>query len=457
MKKSSNTYKCLFMGLVAFGMIVATTSCRFEEDDYFSESASLRVEHTNDSVQYILANAPNGWVMQYFCGTGAAHFEGFNLFANFDKNGKVTLAGNHRMLRDGNAGKYTEATSFYSLLLEDGPVLAFNTWNDVLTPFVDPVDPWSAPKNLVKDGQGMEGDHNFVIMSYHDDEIILRGERHGAEVRLVKCPTTWQEYIADTDKMKNYITNTSISSYYVTTGTDTLYFTGLRNGRFRYCENLTNPVKLDSLSCTFTPHGFRTEYQDSIGTQAFHEFTLAPDSTCLVNEDGMVKVMACWDNYVVDCPSDWRLDPDAFTTEQQELYQKMALEVQKVNSQYVLDSIMIGRPVETLEDKSQQAFPALLAYIHGPKKMGRTPIYKPYIYMNIDKPEFGFASFSASSEDRISESMSVYKDTDLKSLCEQFAATLYGTYQIKVNDYFHPVSAELMPEGTGNSIKIRMK
>ena len=135
----------------------------------------------------------------------------------------------------------------------------------------------------------------------------------------------------------------------------------------------------------------------------------------------------------------------------------MAAEVQKVNSQYVLDSIMIGRPVEMLEDFSQQAFPALLVYIHGPKKMGRTPIYKPYIYMNIDKPAFGTIAFSASSETRTSEAMTPYNATGLKSLCEQFAATLYGTYQIKVSDYFHPVSAELIPDGAGNSIKLRMK
>ena len=35
-------------------------------------------------------------------------YQGFNLFAKFDKNGKVTFAGNHRYLRDGNANKYTE-------------------------------------------------------------------------------------------------------------------------------------------------------------------------------------------------------------------------------------------------------------------------------------------------------------------------------------------------------------
>ena len=449
MKKSSNTYKCLFMGLVAFGMIVATTSCRFEEDDYFSESASLRVEHTNDSVQYILANAPNGWVMQYFCGTGAAHFEGFNLFANFDKNGKVTLAGNHRMLRDGNAGKYTEATSFYSLLLEDGPVLAFNTWNDVLTPFVDPVDPWSAPKNLVKDGQGMEGDHNFVIMSYHDDEIILRGERHGAEVRLVKCPTTWQEYIADTDKMKNYITNTSISSYYVTTGTDTLYFTGLRNGRFRYCENLTNPVKLDSLSCTFTPHGFRTEYQDSIGTQAFHEFTLAPDSTCLVNEDGMVKVMACWDNYMISHSAVWKIDQELFTAEQTDLFDKINTEIKKFNSTWSLESFGIGQSSGT-----NKIIGLVLTFYTNTAK---TKTNTAGVSMPMTKTGFGQIQISYTKDEKVDKNMEsiVKKAPDVEAYARMFADLLNGTYNITPNNYFLPTGGEYHAVNGGTTFRLK--
>ena len=172
--------------------------------------ASLRVEHAIDQVRDNLSSAENGWVMQYFCGTGVAHFEGFNLFAKFDKNGKVTIAGNHRFLRDGNANKYTEANSLYSLLLEDGPVLAFNTWNDVLTPFVDPVAYYAAPNSLVKDGEGMQGDHNFVVMSNSDNEIILRGERHSAEVRLVKCDRSWADYIVASRTQAS--TNTTLST-----------------------------------------------------------------------------------------------------------------------------------------------------------------------------------------------------------------------------------------------------
>ena len=307
--KSNHIHSFLLAGFIGCFVTIAATSCRFEEDDYFNESASLRVEHTNDAVQKILADAPNGWVMQYFCGSGIAHFEGFNLFANFDKYGKVTLASNHRLLRDGNAGKYTESESLYSLLLEDGPVLAFNTWNDVLTPFVDPVNPWTAPNALYKDGAGMAGDHNFAIVSYKDNEILLRGERHSGNVRLTKCSVDWKVYIAQAEVMRDYVSSVSIPNYYVITETDTMYFLtegsvgkqieqGLCSGRVQLSERLTNPVQFDSLSCVFTPKGLRFEKPDTVGGHVFQELTLNSDSTALVNEDGTVRVFATWDYYL---------------------------------------------------------------------------------------------------------------------------------------------------------------
>lgn len=448
--------------LIALAVVLLNTSCRFEEDEFFDKSASLRVQAANDELKSLLVNqssdANNGWIIQYFvAGTDDADFEGFNLFGRFYDNGKVILASDHRYLRNGKANKYTEATSFYSITAEEGTLLSFPIWNDVLSVFADPVDPSKAPSSLVGDGEGMNGDYNLVLHSMNSDTIVFRGQRHQAEVRFVKCDRSWQDYITAVSDMKKKISNTSLTSYYVTDGDSTRYFSNLNTGVIDYTERVNNPLDKQTVTCIFTQKGFRLNRTTKLGETSFQEFTLDEAKGKLYSEDGKTEVIPCWDNYVVDCPSDWRLDPDAFTAEQQELYQKMAAEVLKVNSQYVLDSIMIGRPVETMEDGSQQAFPALMVYIHGPKKMGRTPIYKPYIYMNIDKPTFGSVAFSASSETRTSEAMTPYNATELKSLCEQFAATLYGTYQIKVSDYFHPVSAELIPDGAGNSIKLRMK
>ena len=447
--KKIHLNKFLLAGMVCCGIASLFTSCRFEEDDYFDESASLRVEHAIDQVRDNLSSAENGWVMQYFCGTGVAHFEGFNLFAKFDKNGKVTIAGNHRFLRDGNANKYTEANSLYSLLLEDGPVLAFNTWNDVLTPFVDPVAYYAAPNSLVKDGEGMQGDHNFVVMSNSDNEIILRGERHSAEVRLVKCDRSWADYIADTETMKNSFTNSSINEYYViNNNNDTLYFSGLRNGRFRYTEDLVKGVKLDSLSCVFTPNGCRTEHTDSIGSCKFHEFKMAEDKTCLKNEDGSVKVIAYWDNYIVKHTAVWKLDASLFSAEQTSLFNQIDAELKKHNANWSLESIGIGKST------GSNAIVGLVLTFYT--STAKTKTNTAGLAMTMSRPAYGQITINCTAEDKIDKNMETIKKkaTELENLTRSFAATLNGTYQITPDSYFLPTGGQFDAVSGGTSFKL---
>lgn len=447
--KKIHLNKFLLAGMVCCGIASLFTSCRFEEDDYFDESASLRVEHAIDQVRDNLSSAENGWVMQYFCGTGVAHFEGFNLFAKFDKNGKVTIAGNHRFLRDGNANKYTEANSLYSLLLEDGPVLAFNTWNDVLTPFVDPVAYYAAPNSLVKDGEGMQGDHNFVVMSNSENEIILRGERHSAEVRLVKCDRSWADYIADTETMKKSFTNSSINEYYVINNdNDTLYFSGLRNGRFRYTEDLVKGVKLDSLSCVFTPNGFRTEHTDSIGSCKFHEFKMTEDKTCLKNEDGNVKVIARWDAYIVSHTALWKMDQTLFTSEQTALYNQIDAELKKHNNTWSLESIGIGK-----SSGSNSIVGLVLTFYTNTAK---TKTNTAGIALDMTLPAYGQMAVDCPADAKTDKNMETIKKkaTELEQLCRNFAALLKGTYDMSVDDYFLPTTATFVPAQGGTKFKL---
>ena len=446
--KNTNLNNTLTACLFCFGLMAGMTACTFEDDDYFEESAALRVEHAAEKVQDILTSAPNGWVMQYFCGTSVDHFEGFNIFARFEKSGKVTLAGNHRFLRDGNANKYTEYSSIYNMLQEDGLVLAFNTWNDILTPLVDPVDPSSAPSSLVKDGAGMGGDHNFVVMSYKDDEIILRGERHGGEVRLVKCDRTWQEYIDATNELKNAITNTSISSYYVIADTDTLYFTNLRTGVTRYTENLTNYVKLDYLSNCFTPQGFRFEHQDSIGTHAFHEFTLAEDKSCLLNEDGTVKVVACWDSYIVNHTAYWQMDESMFSTEQKSLFSQLEEAAKTFNSAWSLAGIGLGKSTG-----SNAVVGLVLSFYTNTAK---TKTNTAGVALTMSRPAYGKMVIDYNKDCKVDKNMEslVKKSPDMENLARAFAATLNGTYEMTPDDYFMPTGGLFTAIGGGTTFKL---
>ena len=434
---------------ITIGLALATiafASCsRFQEDDLFEESAALRIEHNTEKLQEILVNAPQGWVIQYYTGRGVSVFEGFNLFAKFEKGGKVTMAGNHRFLRDGNAGKYTEASSLYELIREDGLVLAFNTWNDVLTPFVDPVAFWAAPKDLMKDGEGMQGDQNLVLMSMSENELRFRGERYNAQIRMVKADRDWQTYINDSEAMKDRITSKVLDSYYITSGSETMYCVGLRDGRYRISELINNPLKVDSLSCCFTPTGFRNERPDTLDGHAFQEFKLNEAGTALVNEDGGVQIVATWDNYIVNARTAvWNFDQENVSEAQKSLLEQIDAEANKFNKNYSLAQVGLGR------SSGNKAVKGLVFTFYT--NTAKTKTITAGVSLTTSLPDYGRMQISYSDDEAIDQNLTnMGKNCNVEALARQFAATLSGTYDIVPNDYFLPTGCELHAVDGGNN------
>ncbi|MBP5499971.1 MAG: DUF4302 domain-containing protein [Bacteroidales bacterium] len=292
MKYYSNILRVMLSGAALAAMFSA---CTFEQEDYFDESAAIRIQHVNDEIKATLCapSSENGWLIQYYvAGTDDYDFEGFNLFGKFYESGKVTLSSDHRYLRYGNAGKYTEYTSFYEMLAEEGPVLVFNTWNDILSVFVDPVSPSSAPNTIIDDGEGMNGDDRLVVLSYNANEIILRGERHSAPVRFVRLDRSPADYISQTAAIKDYICNEKLAQYYVSNGTDTMYIDGLYKGYFNYNDRLIDPLDSSVKNCVFTPEGFRLRTPLVLGSDTCQEFSLNAERTALLS--GNVAVTPCW-------------------------------------------------------------------------------------------------------------------------------------------------------------------
>lgn len=414
-----------------------STSCTFEQEDFFDESASLRITHLNEDIQSRLveqsAGENNGWVIQYFvAGTDELDFEGFNLFGRFYKDNKVTLASNHRYLRNGNANKYTEHTSHYEMLAEEGPVLSFNTWNDILTVFEDPVSPTSAPGSLVKDGVGMNGDHNLVLKSFNDDEIVFRGERHSALVRFVPCDRSFEEYIAAVNEFKNSITSNTMNNFIVTNGTDTMYFAGLNKGLFGYYDRLNDPLKRKTLSCVFTPNGFLLNRVDSLGAQTFQEFTMAEDKQKLLSEDGETKVVSMWQDYIITNTALWKFDTSVFSAEQSSLFEQINEEVKKHNANWSLESIGMGK------SSGGGAVNGLVFTFYTNAAKTRTNTTG----LAITKKKSGEAEIQiiADPSDKMDTNMTnvCKKATNLEALARSFAATLNGTYSVTPDNYFIP-------------------
>ena len=421
---------------VAFATIALAGCSQFQEDNLFDESAALRIEHNAEKLQNILVDAPNGWVLQYYTGRGISVFEGFNLFAKFERSGKVTLAGDHRFLRNGNAGKYTEHSSLYELIREDGLVLAFNTWNDVLTPFVDPVAFWAAPDILVKDGEGMQGDQNLVVKFMSENQIILRGERYDAEVRLVKADRDWQTYIADTKAMKERFTSDDIDSYYITAGDQTMYVVGLKNGRYRISERVKNPLKVDSLSCCFTPYGFRNESVDTLAGHIFQEFKMAEDGSALLSEDGSVRIIATWDTNLAESDEVMWFDGETLSADLKAKYDQLMAVLETANKVYS-PRIGIGRSALT---SGANSVVGLVIEWYSNRRLTKPSLTRGGLTMKRSVPVMGQMTITYEENSTTDNDMKdlLDKDAALVDLVRGFAAALAGTYQMTPNNNFVP-------------------
>ena len=438
---------------VAFATVALAGCSQFQEDNLFEESAALRIEHNAEKLQNILVDAPNGWVLQYYTGRGISVFEGFNLFAKFERSGKVTLAGDHRFLRNGNAGKYTEHSSLYELIREDGLVLAFNTWNDVLTPFVDPVAFWAAPDILVKDGEGMQGDQNLVVKFMSENQIILRGERYDAEVRLVKADRDWQTYIADTKAMKERFTSDDIDSYYRTAGDQTMYVVGLKNGRYRISERVKNPLKVDSLSCCFTPYGFRNESVDTLAGHIFQEFKMAEDGSALLSEDGSVRIIATWDTNLAESDEVMWFDGETLSADLKAKYDQLMAVLETANKVYS-PRIGIGRSALT---SGANGVVGLVIEWYSNRRLTKPSLTRGGLTMKRSVPVMGQMTITYEENSTTDNDMKdlLDKDAALVDLVRGFAAALAGTYQMTPNNNFVPTEVLFQSLEGESSFKLK--
>ena len=449
------TYKKLFLALpVVLGAMALTTSCSFEQDEYFDESASLRVTHQNENIKNRLvaqsAADKNGWVLQYFvAGTDDYNFEGFNLFGRFYDNGKVTLASDHKFLRNGNAGKYTEHTSTYEMLSEEGSVLAFNTWNDILSVFVDPVDPTKAPGQLINNGEGMFGDQNLVLKKFTDNDIQFYGERHGAVSRLVPCDRPWQQYIADTKALKNRIATASLNNYYVINDVDTMFFKELNKGLFTYCERINDPLQKKTFKCVFTPNGFRMERPETLGESLFQEFTVNNDTTFLQNEDGKIKVVACWDNYMTSHSSIWTMDTTLYNDAQKSLFAEIDALLHQFNTGWSLKGIGFGKST------GGNSLNGVIVYCYTNTAKTKTNTLGIEVLQN--RQAYGKISIKPTASVKTDNNMNAVekKVPGFIAKVQEFVETLYGTYDVTPNDYFLPTGGLYTATDGGTTFKLQ--
>lgn len=190
-------------------------SCFMQQEDLFDNSAMERLEAKKTEALDVLSAAPNGWEMQYFV-TGEAGKRGYVLLVNFEKSGddgvvtfaaKNAITNNKYIVTDGTDPNYPK--SYFDVVFDNGPVLTFNSYNNLFHKFSDPNG-----GKLPGDGGlgiGLGGDYEFTIISLSPDKVILKGKKRATYTVLTRLPENleWKEYFNQLDEVNNtlYVNN----------------------------------------------------------------------------------------------------------------------------------------------------------------------------------------------------------------------------------------------------------
>ena len=151
------------------------SSCLKDDKDAFGKTASERIREVQEGTEKALTGAANGWLMEYYP-SATQEYGGIAIYMKF-QNGTVTVTS-----EAGGAGKTAE--SLYSYDQDYGPTINFDTYNPYFHIYSEP-NSGVGPTNT-----GMEGDSEFIIMSYAADKVVLRGKKTQNTIVLTPLPET---------------------------------------------------------------------------------------------------------------------------------------------------------------------------------------------------------------------------------------------------------------------------
>jgi hypothetical protein len=178
-----NVIMKLFKYLLLLTPVLFLVSCLHEEEDIFGEIPAIRMQKAIAEYKSLLTDAPNGWILNYYpelkYGIG-----GFAIHLKFTANNKSVDAACEVAT---NVSPFEIATSEWDVIPYQGPVLTFDTYNEVIHYFSEVTGS--------SDRDGRAGDYDLVIMKAVKDTFYLSGLKNENKMVMWKCPTDPIEYL----------------------------------------------------------------------------------------------------------------------------------------------------------------------------------------------------------------------------------------------------------------------
>ena len=224
--------------LLLIGLFAATmVACSREEENLFEDSAAERARKAVENAYDVLSAEGVVWEMAYFPNLETSA-KGYNMVLKFNKNGNVSVTAKNTTTTLNRIE--TDTASTWAIKSDYGPILTFDTYNDVLHAWADPGS----------DGAGLLGDYEFLILEATPEMVLLKGKKHSAySVMRPMKNTDVASYFASCEKMMAHLLgNNNIVT--VQQGDEKMY---LYNGTTGQFLSAAYGSKLVNESATYHP------------------------------------------------------------------------------------------------------------------------------------------------------------------------------------------------------------
>lgn len=331
-----------FAIILCAALVAGFSSCNREIDDVFDESPAHRLNHAIKEYTQLLSDAENGWVMEYMAQPDQPAYP---LLVKFTAGGSVTVAAKNPV---SSGDEYKEKSSLYEIIADNGPVLTFNTYNELLHAFSNPEDDPSTDDNEA--GRGHEGDYEFIVYRAAKDHFVLKGKKYGFTINMTKVPAdlAWKDYFAKVEEIRNSLFSTKIKTVFMNTDKGNYTVTGMGGGMFNFVpeggdaitQTISQPytVRLDGSVYLNVP------FKGENGDLNLVHFGIAEDGTLYCTDEGQKASMTCGTPAFIFTNKEykWRLDKNALEGDWKAVYDNLATGLRKYNKNANLQYIELN-------------------------------------------------------------------------------------------------------------------
>lgn len=179
--------------LIFFALLLIGSSCDKKRDRFFEDNPTERLNTAVDEAFSILKSQKNGWTMQYFPSSDL-EYGGYNLFVNFRTDENVEFQADY--VPNLIEPDYSTQMSTYKVYPGAGPILTFDTWNEIIHFF-------ALPGAYTGEGavdSGTKGDFEFLVLKATADSVVLQGRKTLNRIVMLPIKSTPATFIQKMQK-----------------------------------------------------------------------------------------------------------------------------------------------------------------------------------------------------------------------------------------------------------------